>query len=1030
MGLVGLKLLQVLLILLLSSDGKAQNAESSYDMNNPGKCNFAGYMTVKTGQHVTLYADGTTANTMRCNLNFVAENSKAEIEVTFQRLIMDDCNVHLTLILEGSSNPATKLICGSALPGAMVSPNGRASFQLNRDYMDARGYNYQMTMTAYIPGQDPTLTDANPIAVGLIVGITGGVIFFLVMLAIIGICCYKKKKEHNRQKASYEYKMRLDEPEMSTTSYGYANEVTSNGGVQGNYDGDETPKSDKRLLMNDSYPENSVAEKTSPLIGSYATSPKKSETFKYNQPLRQSGGARRDNAINEKKIKRTGTDDEQDSDIPKSPILAALHGNPRFRASFAANEAEAEERRRRISSNASDDHEAYSESGASSSGLVNKTPPAPPLPSAPKSPRGKRSAFASIKRTPRPSSSGSEIEHLQRRYNSEDGDEEIRVLHDSDEPPSPGEMVPIRIHNPQAAANLKPTSHTLRPNRGKSPQNKRKDAELYDQKPVRKAEYEPAFERASTRPAGGFQKNSSGRKKSHRPPRIGRMASRSTGSIIDDDRSGTPNSMASRLRDDDDLDNFAPLERSQSKQSLYSSRSSLYGRRRRRERRNSFGESVSTYTQDDIDAYDDYVIHSRPMSKRDRYDRGFKSLGDLEYELREQSTQTLRETATQTGKGHAVVMNPKRVVNKKPLPKHMSSSSTQTAKKTRKDTETESRPRTPKPKSKSVDLDTESPIEQNVSAIPKKIKKSSSVSSTSKADKPKRKKQITDASSEVGDKPQPKLKPKPKPRKVTNVGSSADELSDANSKGSFDGVEEPNAYENVAMPPPGTVPYVGQHVPMTMPQMNPQYMGQPMYVPQYYGPGGVPMVAQYPVGLPPVAFDPNRPGPVPVMAPGGPPVTGLPPPASVSQAPPSSQPSTQPSKSKWEMLCSLTDSAEPAHQTAETESVTGSVFSSTPYPASTSASGHPHPQPYVPSSVLPGPGSAYPATDFVPQTHSSHPSSNHSSERAGSATSNTAPPPSSSMYPRKSSWEALKELTDKQYTLTYGSNYEQSESNV
>ena len=388
------------------------------------------------------------------------------------------------------------------------------------------------------------MTDANPIAVGLVVGITGGVIFLLVMMAIIGVCCYKKKKEHDRMMASYEYKARLDEPEMSTTSYGYANEVTSNGGV-GNYDGDDTPKSQKRLLMNNACPESPVAEKTSPLIASYATSPKKSENFRYNQPLRQSGGARRDNAINEKKINVTGTDDEQETEIPKSPILAALQGNSRFRASFAANEAEAEERRKRISSYTSDDH---SESGVSMAGQVNK---APPLPSAPKSPATKRSAFASIKRAPRPSSSGSEIEHLQRRYDSDEGDEDIRVLRDGEDQPSPSEMVPIRLHDPQA--DTKPSSHTLRPTRGKSPQNKKRDAEIADQKLMSKAEYEPAFERALTRPVGGFQKNASGRKKSHRQPRIGRVASRSTGSIIDDDRPGTPN----RLRDEDDLDNFA-----------------------------------------------------------------------------------------------------------------------------------------------------------------------------------------------------------------------------------------------------------------------------------------------------------------------------------------------------------------------------------------------------------------------------------------------------------------------------------------
>lgn len=329
-------------------------------------------------------------------------------------------------------------------------------------------------------------------AVGLVVGIVGAIIGALVLAAIVGICCYKKIRRKQLKAMSEEEesdsKMRLEEREPSSYFVGYTNNTMTNGSNRmgnkryypdgsgyrteqntitlGSSKGDVGYYSDSKKYPSDNDNENidyRTGEKGPPskrpqTINNLPSSPKSSSAFHYNPPE-----APQDNA----------TEDSQ----PKSPILAALHSNPKFKKSFRSNEADAEERVKRISSSSLSDS---SRVGVSMSPRGKDNAPAlPAVPIAPKSPASKRQAHASIKRALRTlSASSDEIEAINK---GQEGDRNIRLIRDEDEPSSPTEVVPIKTKDPRSYEKKNNTQHTLKPQRGRSPQEKRKKSEKYSQ---------------------------------------------------------------------------------------------------------------------------------------------------------------------------------------------------------------------------------------------------------------------------------------------------------------------------------------------------------------------------------------------------------------------------------------------------------------------------------------------------------------------------------------------------------------------
>ncbi|XP_046357690.2 serine/arginine repetitive matrix protein 1-like isoform X2 [Haliotis rufescens] len=962
----------LLLLLMFLEAAQASSARSSYTMDQSGDCNFAGFLDVATDTTVQIIGrtNGISSSVLACQLQFRASDDRDYFDLSIGNFQMDDCNVVLFVSLEGTSTGSSSYTCGTARPGSMISSKGRATIRLERKNINSNNYGFTLNLRAYKPEQGYTNNDSSPMAVGMVVGIVGGIVAFLVFLSILGVCCYRHKRKIEREQ---EYKQNLDE--HSNTTYGYDNDAR-NGGPTYN----DTPGSNKKLLLseNDEYVNkrgykdnykvdnevdstNSSGERKAPLIESYAMSPKKSMSFDYEDVPKR----------NKPK------EHEVDSDGPKSPILSALHSNAKFRATFAATEAEADERAKRISSYSSG-QDSVNETSSVDEPVVKNTrtknnknntqkkgiPPPPPLPVVPKSPEPKRSEFASIRRAPRPSSSSEEIQQIERGDHDDRG---IRVVRNQEQPPSPSEVVAIKVSDPHQTKPKHDTQHTLRPNRGKSPKEKRKQSETggrhpkhdtYDQESLA-----PESERGR-RPAGGFQKNTGLRKSSRKSPRIGRASRPSTGSILDDNESigrpETPTSQISRFRDDDLDSNYHPLKRSGSRQSLYASRSSLYGRRGRRERSSSIGESVMSYTRDDIDAYSDDDFDNRRVSRRESMRKGFRSLGDLEYESREISTQTLRETGSQTGKGKLVA--PKKGTARKAAARKQSTSSTASKK--------------PRAK-KSVSKDEEEKDEQSEPTTPKTRTKSSA------------------------DKPKPQPKPKPAPRKAASAKPQPD----------LEAATQPASHhpETPAFTAASGMPYPGHMVPGgPMP-----YPGQPHYIP----PGGMPMMQPYPGAM--------MPGGQPV-----PPVMYAPVPRMPTAAPPQQPPQAPPgqpgksSKSSWDILCAITDHEKNSDNT-ETGSVTGSVFSQQQPQQPNPYSGVQYPPgvvPYVQQGYAPPGNIAY-----MPQSYMQPPgavsdygsvvgsgqyphsagSSLHSSDSGGQIT--FVPPPDKSL-PRQASWEVLNDI--------------------
>lgn len=377
---------------------------------------------------------------------------------------------------------------------------------------------------------NPTVTDTQPVAVGLVVGIVGGVFVVLILIAIFGTCCYKHTQKLKRRHPGYydheNQKTKLEEREPSHVSVGCTNSSGSMNGLT--YPKHESsPRAKTKLLhQNDYSVSNNSRPKTlnlkgedkkplpPPNIENFAGSPKKSVNafdFDDDDPYDKLD------------------DDKKKPKAPKSPFLDALHKNPKFKATFDTTETEAEERRRKISSSSMSQGVNASDASLDSAATPPKLPAVPTVPKSP----GSKQKHASIRgRVPRPVSSSEEELQGQRAKTSDE---------------SEGERRPSRTEEGQDSKQNKPdTRHTLRPERGKKDKGKSsKDKKL--------SELPDAITRI-----GNFEKNpsirsSKGSRKSNKSPRLGaKNASRgfghrrNRGDETDGSRPGTPTSVMDR----------------------------------------------------------------------------------------------------------------------------------------------------------------------------------------------------------------------------------------------------------------------------------------------------------------------------------------------------------------------------------------------------------------------------------------------------------------------------------------------------
>ena len=495
-----------------------------------------------------------------------------------------------------------------------------------------------------------------------------------------------------------------------------------------------------------------------------------------------------------------------------------------------------------------------------------------------------------------------------------------------------------------------------------------------------------------------------------------------------------------------DFNFFTALERTTSRQSLYASRSSLYNRRRRK---NSFGESIASYApsyaHDDIDFYkrrsyensrdyrdyedDDSDGYVQPISRQEKA-RMFRSLGDLEHDRREKSTtatQTLRETATQTGKDQNVVMSKKRVVQRKRRSKSLSAAGTQTTK---------------KEKSRKDGRGSESDGE------------------TMKKEKRREKAELAKDVAD-GEKPKPKPKPKPRPRKSQSTSANttkdnvepekaeekAGEKKRRKKKKKATGTEsaavngaaqDVGGLEQGQYPPGGVPPYVMAAGQPYLPYGAPPQGFQPL-------PGG--QMGQPAFGMHPQAFGIRPPAyPQHVPHPQGS-LSQMPhPQGSVSQMSQAASVPGQPKKSNWDLLCEMTD---PNKQPDDVTSMASSVFTNHlpanygGYPSMPYGYGQPSPggqmvtmAPPTSAPVQPSPPgiqgevkkmSAAPHESRVLVTDSEGESgSSYETDTESEEEDRPTGGYKSDHSIGKSSWDALKELSERQQKSAAGAKHEDS----
>lgn len=360
---------------------------------------------------------------------------------------------------------------------------------------------------------------------------------------------------------------------------------------------------------------------------------------------------------------------------------------------------------------------------------------------------------------------------------------------------------------------------------------------------------------------------------------------------------------------------------------------------------------------------EDFDGYEKPLSRRDR-DRMYRSENDLGKRVREISTQTLRETATQTGQNESVVVQSKMVVKKKRRPRSVSTSGTQTVKKESK------------AKSRSTDRLNEKDPEKSGKAKTKRSKSSNALDSM-------------ESESEKPEKP----KPKPKPRRSTSADTHLQDQPD-NSAVEKENIQDTNKN-----------PYYPQSEGF-VPQQYPQGYIMPPVLPGYQGQPGIPMqhYPNYPINSVPQGY-PGYPG----AQPGVQPVPG----ANMSALPKQTAPK-QRNKSNWEMLCEMTDGQRVRDDVTETGSVASSVFTNNP--SGVPNYGNPPGNPYYGNQQFynyppPPPGAGYPAPPQ--QSHVTHKSvpDYENTEFGGLRVETNGPG-------KQSSWDMLKTLTQQDSTRT------------
>ena len=321
-------------------------------------------------------------------------------------------------------------------------------------------------------------------AVGIVIGIVGAVFGVIIIIACIGVCCFRKYRVRGSAgKSPYLYdpnsKVPIEEA-SSHASVGYTNDIIKSG----------SPASKKKLLAHSSdssgnsdhnsrpstlnlYKSNNrnvpAAPPPPPNLNSYEMSPKSGNLLIDDR----SGKGRYENVFRFESRDKRKMVNEKGVDVdskPKNPVLNALNSNSKFRNSMAANDRDAEERAKRISSTSSLEGLGPAPTPPSSQDDLNRPPKLPAVPKVNQSPKSKH---AMIKRAQRTTSvSSDELVQIEKGRRQADDERGMRRYRD-DSSSSQSDVLSTTIADTKKKID---TTHSLKPDR-KAPKGRKKQTQ-------------------------------------------------------------------------------------------------------------------------------------------------------------------------------------------------------------------------------------------------------------------------------------------------------------------------------------------------------------------------------------------------------------------------------------------------------------------------------------------------------------------------------------------------------------------------
>ncbi|CAG5126143.1 unnamed protein product [Candidula unifasciata] len=850
--------------------------------------------------------------------------------------IFEDCDVSLELSMENSN--ADRVIRGcKSVPGTapiLSAVNGKAMVWLTRKAYDDNGYWFQVKITALRTEMQGNQDTASTGDIGKIIGITVGIIVFLVILIIICICCYKRRNANEKPQENKNGKLndKLDNSLSPYVGHGYENNMAKLSYEDSFH---QSPGSDRKLLSSDQKSKSALER-----FGDTSARKEKSEGVDATpkRDRHQNHGFNRNETnfgqdVGRNVSKQRFADEclerasDQSSLTDLSSLAVASKPVSTQKSMQDSKSSPKPSGLRRPRENKSDSNQ-YQPSATSEfdrykdgkdedrSYKSNKNLSSDKYDAgwekSQRKPDEKRrhNDYEEYDNEERIRDRGPKADRKLRNYSQDDDDSdqmedtrknkkrsESSDKHDVSWEKSQRRPDEKRRHNEYDNEDKK---------REKEIQKKKseRDGRSHSREDVREHE-------------GRFIKSASGRKPKSKNPKMGR--SRSTGNALDDlysdDGKMQPKSSSVRslsVMDDDDTEldsNYQPFKRSGSKTSLYASRSSLYGRRRK----NSMGETMSmssyalsSYVHDDLDSrVGDF--DSSLLSHKEK-ERLFKSTGDLNVS----SAIIVRECATQTGSSKEVSVYGKRTVPQRKHGKRYNRG-TQTTRQRRDSGASEKSGRSER-SGKSVrsnrNLRSKSRSKESLSRRHRSRSRDLSDDDTnqyhSRSKSNQREKYTSDRN---GKSSRNKSKERSHSRqRHRDHSESEDEQSQYSSKSYETNKTEQNSQLSFA--PYSSVPAQHAH----------QYGQQiPQFLPAGYPPAGYPMVIQQPT----TAFISTDQNGMPVIIP----VTSLTERA-IQQKP---AVPVKPNASKWDQLVNITDDIKKRrHQmgeSLETESVMSSVWS-------------------------------------------------------------------------------------------------------